>query len=94
MLEDIKNVLRISGTAFDFEVQDLIDACKIDLKISGIVDAAIDETDPLIKRAITVYCKANFGWDNQEMEKFQQSYDMIKQHMALSSEYNTVVEVI
>lgn len=46
--------------------------------------------DSLIKRAITLYVKANFGWDNPDAERLQQSYLMLKQHLSLSGDYNVV----
>lgn len=88
MINSIKTSLRIKNTAFDTEITDLIDACKIDLKISGV--NKIDEKDSLIKRAITIYVKSNFGWDNPDSEKLQHSYNMLKQHLALSGDYNVV----
>ena len=89
MLEKVKLALRIKVTSLDSEITDLIEACKIDLSISGI--KVISETDPLIQRAIIVYCKANFGLDNKDSEKYQLSYDMLKQSLALCSDYNTEV---
>lgn len=88
ILDDVKTALRISNTAFDGEITDLISAARSDLKLSGVLESkANDDTDPLIKRAITVYVKANFGWNNPDAEKLQQSYAMIKGHLALSQEY-------
>lgn len=87
LLDDIKKVLRISNTAYDTEVNDLIDAAKADLGLSGILSDHILDSDPLIRRAITVYVKANFGWANPDAEKLQQSYDMLKQHLTLSTDY-------
>ena len=86
MLEKVKLALRVSGNIFDLEIQDLIDAAKLDLKITGVVK--VNDTDPLIQRAIIVYCKANFGYDNNEAERFQKSYDMLKQHLSLAGDYN------
>ena len=86
MLNKIKQSLRITHNALDNEIQDLIDAARADLRISGVVK--LDETDPLIIRAITVYSKANFGLDNADSEKYQQSYESLKTHLALSGEYN------
>lgn len=63
----------------------MINACKSDLKLSGITN--IDEDDSLIKRAIILYCKANFGLDNKDSEKYNKSYDLLKQHLALSGDY-------
>ncbi|WP_313413143.1 phage head-tail connector protein [Sedimentibacter sp.] len=48
--------------------------------------------DPLIKRAITLYCKANFGYDNPDAERFAESYKMLKIHLALSSDYQVVTK--
>lgn len=86
MLESIKLALRIKSSAFDTEIADLIESAKVDLKISGIVK--VDEIDPLIQQAIKTYCKANFGLDNKDSDKYQASYDSLKQHLSLCGDYN------
>lgn len=89
MLNDVKLSLRITTTAFDVEVQDLINAARIDLIQSGISSIkAEDDKDPLIKRAIIIYCKANFGFDNPDAERLNYSFNMLKQHLSLTSDYN------
>lgn len=85
ILDDVKVALRISNTAYDSEISDLINAAKSDLALSGVLK--VDDTDPLIKRALIVYCKANFGWNNPDAERFQLSYDLLKGHLSLSQEY-------
>lgn len=88
LLEKIKKSLRITSSAFDEEVEDLITACQHDLMLSGVSkEKADDESDPLILRAITVYAKANFGFDNPDADRLQLSYNMIKTHLTLSQEY-------
>lgn len=88
MLQDIKNTLRISGDDLNIEILDLIDAAKADLILSGVNKDKVIDTDPLIKRAIIVYCKANFGYDDVNMaERFEQSYISLKHHLTLSGEY-------
>jgi len=57
------------------------------LGMVGLVDEKIIETDALIVRAIVTYCKANFGWDNKDSEKLQQSYEMLRNHLTLSTDY-------
>jgi len=85
MLQKIKDALRVSGSDLDVEIQDLINAAKADLKLSGITK---DETDPLIIRAITIYCKAHFGYEEPaQAELFMKSYQALKTHLALSQEY-------
>lgn len=91
MLEKVKKALRISNTAFDDEVNDLIEAARQDLVLSGVSSTkADDDTDPLIIRAITTYAKANFGFDNPDAARFQQSYDLLKTHLCLAGDYNVV----
>ena len=36
MLDKVKNALRVKTAAFDDEIQDLIDACKADLRLVGV----------------------------------------------------------
>ena len=91
ILDDVKVALRIaaSNTAFDGEVNDLISAATDDLALAGIISN--DNTDPLIKRAIITYCKAHYGYDNPDAERFLQSYLMLKMHLTLSTEYTEAV---
>ena len=92
MLEDVKRELRITNTAYDREVLDLIEAAKADLNIPQIEPAKIIDTDPLIKRAIILYCKANFGLDNKDSEKYQKAYDNLVEKLSLSLIYKDVTE--
>jgi uncharacterized phage protein (predicted DNA packaging) len=85
LLDDVKKALRITNTAYDTEIQDIIDSAKIDLDIAGIYSTL--ETDPLIKRAITTYVKAEFGY-GENAERFQKSYEMMKERIAMAEEYS------
>lgn len=88
MLEEVKNALRVSGNDLEPEILNLIDAAKADLQLSGVHQDKIKSTDPLIKRAIIVYVKAHFGYDDPKItERFEQSYTSLKQHLTLSAEY-------
>ena len=88
MFSSIKQALRLSTDVFDDEINDLIEAARQDLILSGVSETkASNDEDPLIKRAITTYVKAHFGWDNPDAERLQQSYDMLKMHLTLSQEY-------
>lgn len=90
MLESVKKALRITSSAFDGEVMDLIESAKLDLNIAGITVS--DSPDALIRRAITIYCKANFGFDNPDADRFRDSYVMLKQHLSLSGDYREPLE--
>lgn len=86
MLEKIKQSLRIKNNAFNGEIMDLINACKKDLETAGVKN--IDEEDSLIIQAVKTYCKANYGLDNKDSEKYQASYEMQKQKLSLCGDYN------
>lgn len=89
LLDDAKKSVRASSSYFDTEIQDLIDAAKIDLNIAGV--NKIEDTDPLVKRAVILYVKANFG-SSDDSEQNRDSYNMLKSSLALSSKYNTQAE--
>lgn len=94
MLIDAKKYLRISAsqTAFDTEIEDLIATAQSDLTLSGILSTkAESEILPLIRRAVFVYVKANFGYDNPDHDKLMMSYNMLKMHLTLSQDYTLYV---
>ena len=73
------------------DLQDLIDGALADLQLSGVVN--VNQTDHLIIRAVVTYCKANFGWDNPDAKRLQESYEMLRNHLSQSLDYNTLVVV-
>lgn len=88
LVYNVRRYLRISHIHFDAEITDLIGAAQADLLLGGIkVTKVEDESDALIKRAIVCYVKAEFGLDNADAEKYRNSYEMLKRHLQLSSEY-------
>lgn len=96
LLKDVKDANRIvsNDEGIEGELQDLIEAALLDLSLSGVSVEAIteDPVDPLIKRAVILYTKANFGFGNDDFDRFQQSYVMLKQHLCLSGDYNATLE--
>ena len=98
MLAKIKTSLRISSTAFDAEIQDLINAeiqdlinaALLDLALAGVLN--LDQTDALIIRAVTTYVKAHFGWDNPDSARLHMSYEMLRNHLTQSIDYTVVEE--
>ena len=85
MLQKCKNMLGVTDTEYDDEIQDLIDAAKADLGIAGITNAEA-ETNALIKRAVKTYVAANFG----APENYQQlldSYEMQKKQLMGATGY-------
>lgn len=84
LLKHCKILLRqATTTAFDEEIETLIEACLLDLKLSGV--EKID--DDLVKRAVGIYVKAHFGSENPDREGLIECYNLLKTHLALSEKY-------
>jgi len=100
LLDDMKLLLRISNTAYDTEITDLINACESELILDGINEKIIDDfisdptSDKLLKRIFSVYIKANFGWDNEDSEKLMVNYESLRNRLTLSIEYYYFVVTI
>ena len=92
MFEKIKQRVRIKTDLLNGEIQDLIDEAKADLELAGILSAKIIDTDPLILRAVSTYCRAYYESDNVKAERLQAAYESIKAHLGLSEEYTVVVD--
>ena len=91
-LEKVRNALRISvadNTAINNELNDLIDAAKLDLGIAGVLVPS--EIDALVNKAIITYCKMSFGLP-EDYDKLKRSYDEQKAQLSNASGY-TVWEV-
>ena len=86
MLERVKNVLGITDPEFNDEIQDLIDAAKMDLGIAGITRAEITE-DPLIRRGIMLYCKTHFHEGTDDSERLEKAYDKLKGQLMNATGY-------
>lgn len=90
LLKKVKTALRIKTQNEDItnELADLIEACKLDLKLAGVEE--INENDALITRAVVLYCKESFS-TTEKSEKYKKSYDLLKMSLALAGGYNTKV---
>ena len=85
-LEAVKLALRIVTAAFDSELNDLIAAALIGLKQAGISN--LDQTDPMIRRAIVTFCKLNFGQPD-DYDRLKRSYDEQKAQLGMATGYTT-----
>jgi len=90
MLDKVKLALRINNTAYDDEINLLIAAAEKDLEYAGVSSSSIipknatEPTDNLVIQSIIFYCKANFGFDNSDSDRFAKSYDLVKQVLCLN----------
>ena len=89
LIDKVKLSLREDGTALDDDIMDTIDACKSDLELSGVLESKITESDPLVVRAIKLYCKSEYSSDETESTRYRNNYESLKIHMCLSSDYTT-----
>lgn len=91
--EDLLYVARLAIRAnrtslFDGEIKDLISAARAELTEIGILPSKVEnDKDPLIRRAIILYVKAEFGLDNPDAARYRESFDLLKRHLALASDY-------
>lgn len=90
LLDDVKVTCRVTSTAFDVELADLIQAAFADLGITDISESLLTEGScpPLVKRAVLTYCKMNFGEvEDGVYDRLKTSYDEQKAQMLMSSTY-------
>jgi hypothetical protein len=93
LIDDVKVANRIMSMdpGITKELEDLIESALLDLNITGVkVDQ--EPIDPLIKRAVIIYTKLHFGFDNSDYERLEKSYTMLKQHLSLAGEYIATLE--
>lgn len=89
LLDDVKQVCRVTSNVYDTELSDLISAGLADLSITDIDPELLsDEPEPLIKRALLTYCKLNFGEiEDGKYDRLKASYDEQKSQLLMSMAY-------
>ena len=84
MLEKVKLALRISTDVYNSELNDLIEAAKLDLGVAGVV---VPQTvDALVTKAIITYCKMSFGLP-EDYDRLKRSYDEQKAQLSNATGY-------
>lgn len=87
MLDQVKLALRYRNKLFDSEIQMYIEACKNNLKLAGIDEEKIVESDDSIVNAVTCYCKWQLNFQNNGAE-WEKIYKDLKTSLALDTNYN------
>ena len=83
-LDKVKMALRITTTAYDSELTDLIEAAKLDMGIAGVLlPSSLDE---LCDRAIITYCNMHFGLP-EDADRLKRSYDEQKAQLVTATGY-------
>lgn len=91
LIDDIKTSLRITSSKYDAEAQMLIDAALFDMERAGVDPDLLvfDDEDGtgngFVKQAVTLWCKANFGYDVAEADRFMAAYDRVLNALLNSS---------
>ena len=87
-IDSVKLALRVDDDDFlDIDINETIEACKIDMEFSGVSKEKIEDTDSLILRAVKLFCKAEFSTDDKESSRYKDAYETLKIHLVLSSDY-------
>lgn len=89
-LTAVKTALRVTTTAFDAEITNLISAALLDMGLAGVTNST--QTDALLLRAIITYCRMNFGQPD-DYDRLKASYDEQKAQMGMATGYTTWTEV-
>lgn len=88
LLDKVRMACRVTTNTFDAELTDLINSALADMQITDITN--LEETDPLIERAVLTFCKMNFGFatlSNDQFARLQDSYNEQKKQLLMSSSY-------
>lgn len=81
MLSATKLALRITTTAFDSEITDLLNAAIMDLGVAGV---EIGDGDALVKTACITYVRVHFGTPD-DFERLKKSYDEQKAQLSMNT---------
>lgn len=84
MLEKVKLAMAITTSAYDAEIQDLIDAALLDLGIAGVDSSLIH--DKLIQRAVITFCRMMFH-SPADFDNLKWAYEQLKGQMAIATGY-------
>lgn len=84
LLTATKLALRITTTAFDSEISDLLAAAQLDLGVAGVEVPA--EMDALVSLACITYVKMHFGQPD-DYERLKKSYDEQKAQLVTCTGY-------
>ena len=88
LLKKTKVALRISTSAYDGELTDLINAAMLDLGIAGVTLPSM--LDAICERAIITYCKIHFSvLTDGEYSRLKASYDEQKAQLSTATGYTT-----
>lgn len=84
LVNKAKLAARITTTAFDSEISDLLDAAMLDLGVAGVVVPS--PLDALVTQAAITYFKMHFG-EPDAYDRLKASYDEQKAQLSTHTGY-------
>ena len=84
LIASAKLAARITDTAFDMQISDLLDTAMRDMGVAGV--EVPESIDPLVKQAAITYFLMNFGQPD-EYDRLKRSYDEQKAQLVTCSGY-------
>lgn len=90
VIDACRDALRIPADVHDYdvEIEDLIAAARAAMRAGGVSPKmANDDADGTVRLAIKVFCKAHFGMDNPDAERYARTFDELVTTMHGSSVY-------
>lgn len=78
LLDEVRRAVRVSDGYYDDELKTLIDTALFDMENKGVdpdfIHGKNGEYPPIVKQAVVLYAKANFGLDNEDAPRFAEAY--------------------
>lgn len=84
LIDNCKMALRVTTTSYDAEIQNYINAAKLDLGIAGV--SVSTATDALVDTAIMTYVRMKFGKPS-DYDELKASYDEQKAQLMNATGY-------
>ena len=86
LIADAKLAARVTTSAFDDEISDLLDSAFLDMGVAGVNVPPM--LDALVKTAAITYVKMNFGQPD-DYDRLKKSYDEQKAQLSTCTGYTT-----
>lgn len=86
--ERIRGKMRISHAHADNEIEDNMEAARLDMRRVGI---DIRKDNALLDKATELYCKAQFDYLGKG-EQFRKNYENLRDAMSMAEEYKCVTK--
>lgn len=86
ILRKVRLAVRVTTTAFDEQLTDLIEAAFLDLKMAGIEGENVVSIDAATLQAVITYCKIHFG-SPDDYDQLAKMYETQKGQLWAASGY-------